>query len=579
MRFYEKLNEYIVQLECMAKDIVNITGISAATLSRYRSGERVPNINSEVFDSLCKAIAQIAEQKNKSDITKESVQKSFLLCDDFISANKENIRQNLNTLISVLNINISKLCQYTNYDVSSVFRFRNGTRQPSNPEKFVSDVALYITNEMNNLEECTILEELLDCNIKDISDDSVRYNKIKEWISEKPNVKSSENNISNFLNKLDSFDLNEYIKIIHFNEMKVPTLPFQLPTAKMYYGLKEMMESELDFLKATVLSKSKNPVTFYSDMPMTEMAKDSEFPKKWMYGIALLLKKGLHLNNIHNLDRPFEEMMLGLESWIPIYMTGQISPYYLKNPQGSVFHHFLRVSGAAVLSGEAISGHHSDGRYYLSKTKEDITYYTKRAEDLLENAYPLMDIYRSDSASKLNAFILSDVNLRGNRRNIMSAPPLYTMEKGYLEKLLQRHSIPDNEKAKIIKYAEIQKNITEQILKTDIVTDEIPYISKKEFELHSMVLPLSGIFYEKDIKYTFEEYSEHLRQTEEYAKVHANYTAKFVNSNAFRNLQILIHEGQWVMISKGNSPAIHFIIHHPKLRYAIESFIPPIVEE
>lgn len=32
------------------------------------------------------------------------------------------------------------------------------------------------------------------------------------------------------------------------------------------------------------------------------------------------------------------------------------------------------------------------------------------------------------------------------------------------------------------------------------------------------------------------------------------------------------------MISKGKSPAIHFIIHHPKLREAIENFTPPMQE-
>lgn len=46
---------------------------------------------------------------------------------------------------------------------------------------------------------------------------------------------------------------------------------------------------------------------------------------------SYVFKKGHHLNIIHNVDRPFNEMMLGLESWIPIYMTGQISPYYLKD--------------------------------------------------------------------------------------------------------------------------------------------------------------------------------------------------------------------------------------------------------
>lgn len=60
--------------------------------------------------------------------------------------------------------------------------------------------------------------------------------------------------------------------------------------------------------------------------------------------MAMMLKKGLHLHQIHNLDRSFDEMMLGLESWIPMYMTGQISPYYFKNAPNDVFLHFLKVS-------------------------------------------------------------------------------------------------------------------------------------------------------------------------------------------------------------------------------------------
>ena len=82
--------------------------------------------------------------------------------------------------------------------------------------------------------------------------------------------------------------------------------------------IEEMKKGELDFFKATVLSKSSDPVFMCSDMPMEDMAKDIDFGKKWMFAIAMTLKKGLHLNIIHNLDRPFNEMMLGLESWIPI---------------------------------------------------------------------------------------------------------------------------------------------------------------------------------------------------------------------------------------------------------------------
>ena len=175
--------------------------------------------------------------------------------------------------------------------------------------------------EMQTPPEIAAVAELVGCDVDKIHNFSERYSKIKNWLLSQTVSQSGNNRVSDFLCKLNEFDLNEYIKIIKFDELKVPSLPFQIPTAKTYFGIAEMMESEIDFLKATVLSKSMEPVIMYSDMPMKEMAKDPEFPKKWMYGMAMMLKKGLHLNQIHNIDRSFDEMMLGLESWIPMYIA------------------------------------------------------------------------------------------------------------------------------------------------------------------------------------------------------------------------------------------------------------------
>ena len=574
MKFCDKLNEYIETLDCTARELSELSGISAATVSRYRSGERLPDAESEAFSSIVNALTAIAENK-KIALGAEEIRSQLLACEGLVSADKEQLRLNFNTLISVLDINISKLCRSTNYDSSTIFRFRNGSRRPADPEQFAEAVASFVAREINSPTDLAVLTELIG---EETDDRAVRYEKIKDWLLNGDGKKSGDNGISGFLNKLDEFDLNEYIKAIHFDEMKVPLLPFQLPTSKYYYGLHEMMESELDFLKATVLSKSKDDVTLYSDMPMTEMAKDPDFPKKWMYGMALMLKKGLHLNNIHNIDRSFEEMMLGLESWIPMYMTGQISPYYLKKTQSGAFNHFLRVSGAAALSGEAIAGCHDRGRYYLSKTRDDISYYKNRAEDLLKNASPLMDIYREDSARGLRAFLLADAESSGKRRNILSVPPLYSAEPEFLEELLKKREIPAEDIDNILEFARSQRELAEKILKNGSITDEIPIISREEFERHPTVLPLSGMFYGKDIRLTYDEYSEHIRQTERFMQTHENYIAEFTKANAFRNLQILIHEGQWAMISKGNAPAIHFVIHHPKLRSAIENFIPPVIE-
>lgn len=578
MRFCEKLNEYMINLDCTAKELCEFSGISPATLSRYRSGERVPEVNSEAFSDLCVAISKIAEKSTAFKTDSKTVMQQFNTCEDFPTADKESLCSNFNTLVTGLDINLSQMCKYINYDVSTVFRFRNGTRKPAEPKKFAVYVASYVSTIVQDEGQKYQLSKIIGCDPNSLSAAEERKEKIREWLLS-GNVTVPKSNITNFLNKLDEFDLNEYIKAIHFDEMKVPSLPFQLPTSKYYYGIKEMMESELDFLKATVLSRSKKPVTLYSDMPMEEMAKDPDFPKKWMFGMALMLKKGLHLNNIHNIDRSFDEMMLGLEGWIPMYMTGQISPYYLNGAQSNAFNHFIRVSGAAALSGEAINGHHSNGRYYLSKTKEDISYYQTRADDLLKNALPLMEIYRSERSGELDNFLYTDSMTEGNRKNILSSPPLYTLSEDLLKSILGRHGVNKAAKAEIINFYGLQKNIISNILKKNFITDEIALLSEEEFKKSPAVMQLSGMFFDRDIKYSYEEYSEHLRLTKEFAEKNENYSSKFSSFSAFSNLQIIMHEGKWAMISKGNSPAIHFVIKHPKLRSAIEKFVPPIVEE
>lgn len=576
MNFREKLSKYIEKLSCSAKELSEASGLSAATLSRYRSGERLPEVNTSAYESLCAGIAFIAQNKHIEDITKDSVSEDFLNCSDIITVDKEKLRQNFNTLISVLDINIAKLCHHTNYESSTIFRFRNGSRQPAEPAKFAAAVAGYVAGDMSSATEKAILAELLGCTDDELADLSVRCEKIKGWLLE--GQAEHDNGLSDFLTKMDEFDLNEFIKAIHFDEMKVPSVPFRLPTSKTYFGLKEMMESELDFLKATVLSKSMEPVIMYSDMPMRKMGKDLYFPKKWMFGMAMMLKKGLHLNQIHNLDRSFDDMMLGLESWIPMYMTGQITPYYLKNVQNNVFLHLLKVSGAAALSGEAITDHHSDGKYYLTKSKNEVAYCRKRAEALLESAQPLMNIYRKENSQALTAFLASNSHTEGKRRNILSSLPLYTMDKEYLEQFLKRRKLSAADRENILAFADNQRQMTEELLGKNDIEDEISLFTEDEFERYPMVMSLSGMFYESDIPYTWEEYQDHLEQTRQYAAEHSGYTLTETNAHAFRNLQIIIHEGKWAMISKNKSPTIHFVIHHPKLRRAIESFIPPVIE-
>ena len=147
-----------------------------------------------------------------------------------------------------------------------------------------------------------------------------------------------------------------------------------------------------------------------------------------------------------------------------------------------------------------------------------------------------------------------------------------------MESVLNRYGITGDEKQSILDFVVSKRRRVETILESNTIADEIPELTKDDFIRNPLSLDLSGAFCEQDIFYTYEEYLEHLKSTEQFTRTHTNYTLKKTSSHAFINLQIIIHEGKWAMISKSKSPSIHFVVRHPKLLNAIENFIPPVVE-
>lgn len=574
MNFKEVLNKYLKELNCSSKKLSNESGLSESVISRYRSGERTPVKNSEQLNKLTNALFNIAKDNNKNKYTFDKIESDFnstLASDDFDYTTFSN---NLNTLITSLNINTHEMSKYIVFDASHISRIRYGKAKPSNPVEFSNKICSYILNRYKNPDDINNLMMIIGCKKSDLSNEKI-YSTLFNWLTSE--IVPVKNQISDFLHHLDSFNLDDYIKVIKFDELKVPSIPFYKAKTKHYYGIEEMKQGELNFFKGTVLSKSKEDIFMCSDMPMEDMAKDIDFGKKWMFAIAMCLKKGHHLNIIHNLDRPFNEMMLGLESWIPIYMTGQISPYYLSNLKNNIYNHLNYVS-AAALSGECINGFHNKGMYYLTTNKNEIEYYKEKSDLLLKKAKPLMEIYRENNIKEYHLFLKKDENIECDRTRYISSLPLFTISDELLIKILKRNKLTKEEINKIIKYKNNEFKHMNSILKKNKVFDYIYVIKEDEFISDTPSLLSNNLFIDKTINYTYKEYIEHLKLTNEYAKNNKNYNILTEKDKTFKNITITILKNNHVIISKNSNPTIHFVIRHPKLVAAIESFNPLVKE-
>lgn len=579
MRFHEQLSWYMKTIGCNSRELSKAAGIGAATISRYLSGKRKPSPDSPQLDGLVRGLAQLAAGKSSREnqggiFSEEEIRIQFR---SLLNKNKPEdygrYLTNLSALLGVLGIKKVNLAHFLHMDPSHVSRILSGERRAVDTEQFTGDVISYIIKHSAAASDLAAMASLYGCAPEALEDPFALRAQTVRWLGSDA-VNPAGDSVCSFLGKLDNFDLNDFMRSVHFEEVEIASPPASLPETKYYYGISEMMHAELDFLGATVRSPAMEDIILYSDMPMMEMSGDREYMKQFLFGTATLLQKGLRLHNIHNVYRPLPEMLLGMEGWIPMYMTGQISPYYLKEPTDRAFLHQIRSAGTVALSGEGIAGKHAHGRYLFTTRPEDVLYYRHRAEDLLKMSRPLMDIFQKEQEVSFHSHMKKLRKKPGEYRFIGSAPPLFTMSAELLRRILAHNPVDRTDEEKILHFHRYVRSDMENDNKSTWNLE----LSEGRFsqEKGPIRLNLSWLFLTEDVFYTEEEYGEHLRQTVEYAAAHPAMSVS-VNSRApFRNIDVMVVKGQYALISKCNAPAIHFAIYHPKIVDAFEYFVPTI---
>lgn len=571
MGIQTQLNTYLDQLACSGKDLADASGLSPSVISRYRSGSRVPAIDSGILEKLAEGIARLSE-KSEKPLTAQTVLEALKAGYPGQISSAQVLANRLDSLIALLSINVSDLSRTLNFDPSYISMIRRGKRTPKDVPAFAREIGRFVSLHHQDTVSRTVLARVLSQEAYPDQPPEIQARSIADWLCQAP--EQSGTDASGFLHSIDDFDLDAYLDAVNFDAIKIPSVPFQLPTAKTYEGLAAMSQGELDFLKTVVLGKAMDELIMGSDMPMEDLtAVNPELVKQYAFGIGMILKKGLHIHFVHTVDRPMEEMLVGLKSWIPLYMTGQISPYYQTGGLQKIFGHLLYSAGGCAMAGECVRGHHDEGRYFLTKRRKDVVYYRKRAKRFLEKARPLMTIYRTERAGAFSAFLAADASLPGKRGALLTAPPLYTLPKTLLFELLESQGMDAQTIQTILDSAESQRHRIEAILKDNSITVTLPALPPDVFAARPVHLILADTFRETEVFYTEAIYQAHLKATRVFADTHPGFSCTFVPKEIFNNIQIRIHHGKWAMVSKGRSPVIHFVINHPNMIQAMEALL------
>ena len=213
MGFDNTLNYFMQQACCTSKELAQASGVSQTVVSRYRNAKRTPSPDSDSISKLAEALESLASE-NGITLKKEDIENSLRLSlekvDDEIDTDA--LVNNLNSLVSVLGINVANLARAINYDPSHLSRIRALKRKPSNPSEFARKIAEYTVRKYDSEEDREII-----ANLTGSSGDNLQT-ALELWL-----CNGSLNNkdcIFDFLTSLNNFNLDEYIESIHFNVKK-----------------------------------------------------------------------------------------------------------------------------------------------------------------------------------------------------------------------------------------------------------------------------------------------------------------------------------------------------------------------
>lgn len=138
-------------------------------------------------------------------------------------------------------------------------------------------------------------------------------------------------------------DINSFIPIPSHNLplfSQIATDEVLLDSSPHYMGTKGLQKAVIRFLCMAIISGAKE-LLLYSDEEMDWLVEDADFHLKWITLMTASVNHGIHIKIIHNIERDIPEMFEAIKSWLPLYMSGMIEPYYCTEKHENRFLHTL----------------------------------------------------------------------------------------------------------------------------------------------------------------------------------------------------------------------------------------------
>jgi transcriptional regulator with XRE-family HTH domain len=394
----DQLTLLLTKLDANVGEIAECSNMNISSVSRIKSGARVPNQHSQTLSKLVDGILTYCEKHKKLELLdgiigldkdenakpdidyRKEVVISFLLHDSNVNSGSptySSFPNKMEAMMQLIGISNKKLAELTNIEASYLSRIKNGNRTPKQNAETYKIICHVLFNEIQNNNMVEKLKEYIPTN-----ETTITFEIFKNWLCDS---KRDDPNIVKLLSTIDK------IEILDEFPYDVSKFDLSYTEKSIYRENSGLQDAVIRFLSETIKHGSKE-VYLYSDRSIDWMTDDKSFSIKWSYLMMQLVSKGIKIKIIHNIDRKSSEMINAIQSWLPIYMSCCIEPFYTNLKKGGRFTHTLFISpGVACIYAMNINGNTPPAFNYFTDN-EHISHCVEMFNGLLEKSIPIIQI-------------------------------------------------------------------------------------------------------------------------------------------------------------------------------------------
>ena len=572
--FADRLKQLMDALEINNKTLADNAGLDPSSVSRLHNGKRILPGTSATIRKVISGLIKHAEQTGKTstlcritgadqscsdELIAESI--SLWLYEDHESLTygntdhdvitakairmtaRKQFGERFNAVMEISELSNISLSRKAHVDPSLISRYRSGLRSPAgNP-----DIAEHLSSVLlKNISESGKIEAL--SHIMNVLPQAIDEETFSEWLC------TSEFNNDATLASTEKLlgALENHMIPVHRNLSESDIMLLSEPVGEhksIYRGYDGLREAVIRFLKSAARDHAKELLLF-SNQNMEWMTEDPAFLRKWALLMGECIKSGTRIRIIHNIDRHVEEMNSAIISWLPLYMTGMIEPFYSTLSTGTLFSRTIFLNpGVSCINASLTAGTERDASYHYDTERSRLDEMYVQFMGILNNSKPLVTVSASDDT------VLS----AGNLYIIQTSPSLISMPyetaSSFNSEIIQ---------GKWNRINELQKDLFEHRIYECITLPD-------QDELNSGHIAAECIPRGKKEYYTPESYGSHIKNMIRLMDSYPGYRPVILPEMPFKNMQLLISEDS-VSVTSTNEPFTVTSFSHPLMCQAFVNY-------